>query len=412
MKVVIVGGGIGGLSFAIALHQAGIPCQVYESAALLRELGVGINLLPHAVRELTALGVADQLLARGIETREVCFFTSNGQLVDRDLRGRFGGHDYPQISAHRADLHTVLLEAVRERFGGDAIRLGHRCVAVRQDDGQATVEFVDPNGVPLPPAAGTVVVGCDGINSVIRRSLHPNESKPRSHGTTQYRGVSIWPPFLTGASMVYIGTFESAKLVAYPIRKNVDGQGSSLTNWVIEMQKVSESAVDWNHVVDPAAFIGAFRDWSFDWLDVPAMLSAAETVLDYPMVDRDPLPFWGDRRITLLGDAAHPMLPRGSNGAAQAIIDARALAAALADASDPIEALQNYERTRRPATELVILANRETYPDAILRIVQERTHGLAFRDINDVISAEERAQWQAGYRQTAGFERAASQRSE
>ena len=401
--VLIIGGGIGGLSLALALHAAGISCRIFEAASELKELGVGINLLPHAVQQLGELGIADALLARGIETREVCFYTSNGQLVDRDPRGRFAGHPAPQISAHRADLHSLLVDVVRERLGPDAIALGRRCVAVHQDDVSVTADFVDARSGERSSATGTVAIGCDGVRSVVRRTLHPNESETQSYGTTQYRGVTMWPPFLTGASMVYVGTFESGKLVCYPIRNELDAQGRRLTNWVVETAKSGTERPDWNRTADADAFVGLLEAWTFDWLNVPAMIRAAHVILEYPVVDRDPLSFWTERRITLLGDAAHPMLPRGSNGAAQAMLDGRALAKALATIPDPLAALQAYEDERRPATSKVVLANRDAYPDAILRVVQGRTQGKPFANIDDVISREERAQWQTNYKTTAGF---------
>jgi 2-polyprenyl-6-methoxyphenol hydroxylase-like FAD-dependent oxidoreductase len=405
MPVLIIGGGIGGLSLALSLQQAGVRCRIFEAAQTLKEIGVGINILPHAVGTLETLGVADALLAHGIETREVCFYTSHGQLVDAELRGRAAGHSAPQISAHRADLHGVLVDAVRERLGPDAITLAHRCSAIRQDAGSVTVDFVDPAGRPLPAVMSDVAIGCDGINSVVRRTLHPNEGPLVSHGTTQYRGTTIWPPFLTGASMAYVGTYETGKLVVYPIRKDLDEQGRRLTNWVVETAKAYDDEPDWTRKASADAFIDLLETWSFDWLDIPAMIRAADTILEYPVVDREPLPWWTQGRITLLGDAAHPMLPRGSNGAAQSMLDGQSLARVLAGAADRPAALKAYEDERRPVTERVVFANRTAYPDAILRVVQERTGGKPFAHIDDVISRNERDQWQSRYRQVAGFER-------
>jgi 5-methylphenazine-1-carboxylate 1-monooxygenase len=411
MAVLIIGGGIGGLSLALALQRFGVPCRIFEAAQTLKEIGVGINILPHAVDTLESLGIADALLAHAIETAEVCFYTNNGQLVDREPRGRAAGHAAPQISAHRADLHSVLVDAVRDRLGADAITLAHRCGAIRQDATSVTVDFTDPVGRPLPSVTSDIAIGCDGIHSIVRRTLHPNEGPLCSHGTTQYRGVTMWPPFLTGASMAYVGTYETGKLVVYPIRKELDEHGRRLTNWVVETAKVSDEEADWTRRADADAFVGAFDAWSFDWLDIPAMIRAADTILEYPVVDREPLSFWTQGRITLLGDAAHPMLPRGSNGAAQAMLDGQTLARVLAGALDRPAALQAYEEERRLATERVVLANRTAYPDAILRVVQERTGGRPFASIDDVISREERDQWQSRYRQVAGFERKASQPS-
>jgi 5-methylphenazine-1-carboxylate 1-monooxygenase len=411
MAVLIIGGGIGGLSLALALQQAGVPCRIFEAARTLKEIGVGINILPHAVGTLQSLGVADALLKHGIETQEVCFYTNHGQLVDREPRGRAAGHSAPQISAHRADLHGVLVDAVRQRLGPDAISLAHRCSAIRQDASSVTADFVDPDGKPFCSVSSDIAIGCDGIHSVVRRTLHPNEGPICSHGTTQYRGVTMWPPFLSGASMAYVGTYETGKLVVYPIRKELDERGRQLTNWVVETAKVTDEAPDWTRRADAEAFVGLLETWSFGWLDIPAMIRAAETILEYPVVDRDPLPFWTKGRISLLGDAAHPMLPRGSNGAAQAMLDGQALARVLRGSTDDVAALQTYEKERRPATAQVVLANRDAYPDAILRVVQERTGGQPFDNINDVISPDEREQWQSRYRQVAGFERTAPQPS-
>jgi 2-polyprenyl-6-methoxyphenol hydroxylase-like FAD-dependent oxidoreductase len=402
--VIIIGGGIGGLTLALALHQAGVPCRVYEAAAELKPLGVGLNLLPHAVRELASLGLQDKLLARGVETQEYCFYTRHGQLIYREPRGRFSDYQWPQISIHRGHLHGELLAAVHARLGADAVVLGHKCVAVGQDAEAAVVRFTDPAGNPLPAVRGTVAVACDGVHSVARATMHPREAVPRYEGTTQYRGTTRWKPFLTGASMVYLGTYETGKLIMYPILDNIDGEGMQLFNWVIELSRPNDQLLrDWNRRSRVEEFIGHFEDWRFDWLDIPAVLRAADSVYEYPMIDQDPLPFWTQGRITLLGDAAHPMMPRGSNGAAQAIIDATTLAQLLADGGDAQEALKRYEAKRLKATGDVVLANRGIAPDAIIRVVEERTGGKPFDRIEDVISHEDLVQWQERYRQVAGF---------
>jgi 2-polyprenyl-6-methoxyphenol hydroxylase-like FAD-dependent oxidoreductase len=402
--IIIIGAGIGGLSFALALHQAGVPFRIYEAAAELKPLGVGLNLLPHAIKELTGLGLQAKLLAQGVETGEYCFYTRHGQLIYREPRGRAAGYDWPQISIHRGDLHGTLADAAKERLGAGAVVLGHKCVGLEQDASGVTARFVDPQGVALPPVRGAVAVACDGVHSAARQQFHPAEAVPRYEGTTQYRGTTRWKPFLTGASMAYLGTYETGKLIIYPIRNDIDAEGRQLINWVIEVSRPNDRLLrDWNRKSRVEEFIGSFEHCTFDWLDIPAVLRAADAVYEYPMVDQDPLPFWTADRITLLGDAAHPMMPRGSNGAAQAIIDATTLAGLLAGGPDWQAALKAYEAKRLQATANVVLANRGIAPDAIIRVVEERTGGRPFARIEDVISREELVQWQERYRKVAGF---------
>jgi len=402
--IIIVGAGIGGCTLALALHKVGVRCRLVEAAAELKPLGVGINLLPHAVRDLADLGLEQRLAGKGIPTKEYCFYTRLGQLVYNEPRGRFAGYEWPQISIHRGDLHGILLDAVRERLGPEAIALGRKCIGVEQDADRAIVHLVDPDGAPLPDITGIAAISCDGVHSVARANMHPKEAVPRYEGTTQYRGVTRWKPFLTGASMAYLGTHETGKLIVYPIRDNIDAEGRQLVNWVIEVVRPNDQLLrDWNRKSSVQEFIHHFEHCSFDWLDIPALLRANDAVYEYPMMDQEPLPSWTQGRITLLGDAAHPMMPRGSNGAAQAIIDATTLAGLLAANTDPLAALKEYEARRLKATADVVLANRAMSPDAIIRVVEERTKGKPFRNIEDVISREELVQWQERYREIAGF---------
>jgi 2-polyprenyl-6-methoxyphenol hydroxylase-like FAD-dependent oxidoreductase len=404
ISVVIVGAGIGGCALALALHKVGVRSRLFESASEIKPLGVGLNLLPHAVRDLAQLGLEDRLAAKGVLTQELCFYTSLGQRIYSEPRGKAAGYEWPQISIHRGDLHAVLIDAVRERLGSDAIALGHRCVGVGQDAEGAIVHLADAAGAPLPDARGEVAICCDGIHSVARAAFHPAEAVPRYEGTTQYRGVTRWKPFLGGASMVYLGTKESGKLIIYPIRDNVDADGRQLINWVIEVICPADQLLrDWNRKSRVEEFIRHFEHCSFDWLDIPAVLRASDAVYEYPMVDQDPLPFWTQGRITLLGDAAHPMMPRGSNGAAQAIIDATTLVKLLAASHDPAAALKEYEALRLKATANVVLANRGMAPDGIISVVEERAQGKRFNKIEDIISREELKGWQDRYRDIAGF---------
>lgn len=404
-QVIIIGGGIGGLTLALALHARGVPFKVYEAASEYQPLGVGLNLLPHAMKSLCALGLQDALVDKGVETREYRFYTRNGQLVQSELRGKSAGYDWPQVSIHRGDLHEILYTALRDRAGADSIAMEHKCRGVTQTEDKAIVHFSGGvSGTPLPDASGSVAIACDGVHSVIRQQFHPEEAVPRYEGTMNYRGTTRWKPFLSGATMIYMGTSELGKLILYPIRDNIDDEGNQLINWVIEISRPADMLLrDWNRTSDINEFIDDFKECNFDFLDIPAVMRAADYVFEYPMCDQDPLDFWTNDRITLLGDAAHPMMPRGSNGAAQAIIDAEVLADLLAANEDWPAVLKEYERIRLEATSAIVLANREIAPDAILRVVEERTAGKPFDNIDDIISQKERDDWQARYKKTAGF---------
>ena len=403
--VAIIGAGIGGLTLALTLHRAGIPASVYEAAPEIRPVGVGINLLPHATAELARLGLEAALARVAVTTKEATFFNRFGQLIYAEPLGRHAGYAHPQFSIHRADLQQVLLDAARERIGPERIFLGWSCAAVEQDGEGATLHFRDPAGKPLPPRRAAVAIACDGIHSAVRRQFFPDEGPPRYSGVNMWRGTTRWQPFLSGANMVRAGWLATGKMVIYPIRDAVDAEGRQLVNWVAEIETPHHRRRDWNRPGNLDDVLPAFADWHFDWLDVPAFLRAADMVLEFPMVDQDPLPRWSHGRVTLLGDAAHPMVPRGSNGAGQAILDAAALAECLAASGDPAAALEAYEDRRREATARIVLANRTKPPDAILGEVFRRTGDRPFRDIDDVISRDELAAMSEGYKRVAGYDR-------
>jgi 5-methylphenazine-1-carboxylate 1-monooxygenase len=407
MNVVIIGAGIGGLTLGLRLHQAGIPCRIYEAAPEIKPLGVGINLLPHATKELSELGLIPALEAVAVTTREIAYFNRFGQVIYREPSGRFGGYEWPQFSIHRGDLQVVLLRAFMERAGADCVVTGHRCTGVEQDAGGATAYFENPlTKEALQPQRGDIVVSCEGIHSAIRKQFYPDEGPPRYSGLNMWRGVTRSKPFLTGASMVRMGWVNTAKVLIYPIRNNIDDEGRQLINWVVDIETPHyKQQRDWNRPGNIDDFIGAIADWHFDWLDVPALVRSADVILEYPMVDQDPLPRWSFDRVTLLGDAAHPMLPRGANGGAQAILDCSALTESLRSIADPVAALKAYEARRLPPTSKVVLTNRENPPDAILREIFLRTGDKPFAHIDDVISQNELVRLSERYQRVAGFDK-------
>jgi 2-polyprenyl-6-methoxyphenol hydroxylase-like FAD-dependent oxidoreductase len=399
--VLIVGGGIGGLTLALSLHQAGISARVFEAAPEVQPLGVGINILPHGMRELCELGLQEALAACAIETRELAFYSRHGQFIYKEPRGRYAGYDWPQLSIHRADLHKVLLDATVQRLGRDAVRLDHRCLKAEQDDAGVTLHFDKAE-----PQRGKVAVGCDGIHSALRWQLYPDQGPPKYSGVNMWRGAVRWPAFLAGDTMVSTGWMTVGKTVIYPVRPGTpETAGLPLINWVAEIERPEAVRQDWTGRGKLSDMMPAFAGLTFDWLDISGMIESTEEILEYPMVDRDPLPRWTFGRITLLGDAAHPMYPRGSNGAGQSIIDARYLTGQIRKHGATEQALQSYEAVRGPATANVVLANRNNPPDAILREVWQRSGGQRFERIDDVISAAELQAISDRYKKVAGFDR-------
>jgi len=410
--IIIVGGGISGLTLALSLHELGIPCRVFESAPAFRRLGVGINLQPYGVRELTRLGLLPALRSHSVEPCEMNYYNRFGQLVFSEPRGQSAGYESPQLSLHRGDFHQVLVDAVVERIGGAVITLNRQCVAVDQDETGATVHYLDTTTrQPLPPVRGAAVIGCDGFHSAVRRQLNPGEGEPSYQGINMWRGVTRWKPFLTGASAAQAGWLEVGKILMFPLTRDVDDEGMQIINWVAEIQSSHNVMLDWNLQGDLADILPTFGDWNFPWLDVGAMIRAHQVLLECPMVDRDPLPSWTAGRITLVGDAAHPMYPRGGNGAGQSILDARALARCLRSASDVPSALAAYQAARLPAANGVVLRVRHAPPDLMLKLVHERSGDRPFRHIDDLISQEERVTIIEDYKRVAGYGSLAARRN-
>lgn len=398
MKIAVVGGGIAGLAFALGLKQRGLACEVYEGVAEVKELGVGITLLPHAMRELDALGLTAELEAMAIENRESVFFNRWGQYVYSEPRGRHAGYPLPELGIHRGKLHGALWRAAVQRLGAQHLHTGHRCVAIEPDAQGVTLRFEDGAA-----ARADVVVACDGVNSVVRRHFHPQDQVCYA-GINTWRGVTVHKPILDGKSYLRIGSIDTGKMVIYPIVDNVDGQGNQLINWVAEIRDPRAPMNDWNKPGRMQDFLPIFEAWRYDWLDVPALIQGAQQVFEYPMVDKDALPHWGEGRVTLMGDAAHPMYPRGSNGSAQALIDARTLADELAATpADPEAALRRYEAARRPATAKVVETNRTLPPDFIIMKADELSGGQPFTRIDDLISQDALREISENYKRIAGF---------
>jgi 2-polyprenyl-6-methoxyphenol hydroxylase-like FAD-dependent oxidoreductase len=403
MDVAIVGGGIAGLALALNLKERGISCRVYERAPEVKEIGVGITLLPHAMREFTALGIADELVAAGIENFESCFFNRFGQLIYKEPRGKHAGYKLPEVGIHRGRLHLILFGAARRRLGADRVVTDRRCLGVEQDDTGASVFFEETStGRRLEPVRADVVVACDGINSAIRQQFYPDETVAFA-GINTWRGVTRRKPILTGKSYIRVGSIFTGKLVIYPIVDNVDGEGNQLINWMAEIQGAAQDKNDWNKPGRIEDFSSIYETWRFDWLDVPEMLRNAEAVLEYPMVDKDPVPRWTFGRVTFAGDAAHPMYPRGSNGAAQSAIDARTLADMLERHSDPVAALKAYEEARLTVTARIVKTNRENPPDFINIKVEELVGDRPFDDLDKYITQEELRALSDQYKKVAGF---------
>jgi 5-methylphenazine-1-carboxylate 1-monooxygenase len=403
MVVAIVGGGICGLSLALNLKERGIACRVYERAPEIKPLGVGITLLPHAMREFTALGLSDPLLKAGIETRECRFFNRFGQLIYREERGKFAGYPFPEICIHRGRLHVILYEAVQERLGMAAVVTDCECVGVEQDDSGVTIRFKQTStGRTHESVRADAVIACDGINSALRKQFLPND-KIAFSGINTWRGVTRRKPILGGRTYMRVGSILTGKIVIYPIIDDVDGTGCQLVNWMAEIKRDTTEQNDWNKPGDLADFFPLYEGWRFDWLDVAQMIREADQILEYPMVDKDPIDRWTFGRITLAGDAAHPMYPRGSNGAAQAAIDARTLADLLKQKSDPREALKEYEAARVAPAAKVVRMNREQPPDFINIKVEELVGDKPFDNLDKYITQSELRALSENYKRIAGF---------
>ncbi len=404
MRVIIVGGGIGGLTMALMLQARGVPCDIYEASEQIRELGVGINVLPHAIAELAELGLLARLDKVGIRTRELIYANRFGQEIWREPRGLEAGYKVPQFSIHRGHLQAVLRDAVIERLGAKAVHTGHAFTAFGQEDGCVKARFKTlPKGARTT-VAGDILIGCDGIHSAVRRQLYPDEAGLEWNGVLMWRGATVAKGFLDGRTMIVGGGFNN-KLVLYPIAPGKGGR--QLINWVVTYRMGDGSdppprREDWNRHGTLEELMPHVARFSTPHVDLPRLVKGAPAFYEYPMADRDPLPRWTHGRVTLLGDAAHPMYPVGSNGASQAILDARCLADALAACEHARHALAAYEADRLPKTAEIVRNNRKGGPEGVIDEVERRAPD-GFADIDDVLSHAEREAIVKGYAQLAGF---------
>ena len=402
--VLIAGGGIGGLSMALTLEQVGVPCIVFESVAELKPLGVGINLQPNAVRELYDLDIGEELLDKiGIQSREWALVGLNGNDVYSESRGLLAGYKWPQYSVHRGQLQMLLYDTAVERLGHDSVRTGMQVFGYRNTDNGVTALVRSRDGAELE-FEGALLLGADGINSAVREQMHPKQPGIQWGGAIMWRGTTPGVPIRTGASFVGLGTHRH-RLVFYPISQPDAATGLATINWIAELTVDNAggwTSGDWLRRVDVDKFIHHFEDWQYDWLDVGAMLRGAEEVFENPMIDRDPVPTWVDGRVALLGDAAHAMYPTGSNGASQAIVDARVLGAAMIKHGVNAVALRAYDDQLCAEISALVLRNRGAGPFGLLNMLDDRCGGV-FENIDDIISPEEREDFMSRYKAAAGF---------
>ena len=390
MKVLVIGGGIGGLTMALSLHQVGIPVRVYEAVREVTPLGVGINLQPNAVRELEELGLGDGLARVATATQALAYFNKFGQRVWQEPRGRAAGFNWPQYSIHRGYLQVLLAEAARDRLGADNLRTGHQLTKFDLRGDQVIATFVDrQSDAVIAEDEGDILIGADGIHSAVRRQLYPQEGEPHFNRQVLWRAAVDWEPFLGGATMAIAGHFHQ-RIVAYPIGPSARAPGKLLTNWIAQMSVSAEAPPreDWNRKVAADRFLAAFATWKFPWLDFPALVEATDEIFEFPLVDRHPVERWSFGRVTLIGDAAHPMQPTGSQAGSQAIVDARMLTAELIANPDPVAALARYDAIRRPVMNDVTLRNRNFGPEAAMQLAEERAPN-GFADIEEVIPRAE-----------------------
>ena len=402
-SILIAGGGIGGITLALMLHRQGIHCQVYEATPEVKPLGVGINILPHSVRELATLGLLPRLDAIAIRTRRLTYSNHLGQPIWSEPRGLYAGHDVPQFSVHRGRLHAMLWQVASDRLGTSAPVSGRRLVDFVQYADRVVARFACVDGTSEEVTADALV-GADGIHSYLRANLHPEDPGIRWNGVQMWRGAVDWPAFDGGDSMIVAGD-AVAKLVLYPIGPGKTPE-TRLTNWVIYASVADAGAPmprreNWSRLSHYTEFSHLIDRFQLPFVDVVRLIQTTDEIFEYPMCDRDPLGWWTRGRVTLLGDAAHPMYPVGSNGASQAILDARCLSDFL-NTYSVTDALSLYDAERLPTTAAVVRSNRFGGPERVVDLVASRAP-QGFERLSDVATDAELSEIVRGYARLAGF---------
>lgn len=402
--IIIAGGGIGGLTLALTLKQIGVPCIVYEQAGSMKPLGVGINIQPNAVRELIDLGIdTTELDNIGVAVKEWALVGLNGKEVYSEMRGIDAGYRWPQYAVHRGKFLMLLYKKVIEQLGADTVQLSSKVISYAHNaNGTVDVTVARRNG-DLTTTTGSLLVGTDGIHSTVREQMHPDQGPIHWGGALMWRGTVRAKPLRTSSSFIGLGTHEH-RMVIYPISKT-DNHGYAEINWIAEL--TMDNSAGWNsdswfQSVAIEDFAHHFDQFKYDWLNVPDMLKQADAAYENPMIDRDPIPTWVDGPVALMGDAAHPMYPTGSNGASQAIVDARIIGAKILEHGVNAEALAAYNNDLCEPISALVLRNRGAGPFGLLNLLHERCESQ-FDNIDDVIPATEREEFMSVYKKAAGF---------
>ena len=403
-KVIIAGGGIGGLTLALTLHQIGVPFLVLEKSRAMRPLGVGINIQPNAVRELFDLGLTSEILDTiGVSAKEWALVGLNGKEVYAEKRGLDAGYKWPQFAAHRGELLMLLYRTLIERAGGESVMLDARVDKyLKRPSGEVDVSVKRSDGSRFQ-ISGSLVIGADGIHSAVRAQMHPGQPPIHWGGAIMWRGTVLAKPLRTESSFIGLGTHQH-RMVIYPISKPA-ADGTVLTNWIAELtidRNEGWLEDNWFKEVPIESFAHHFEGFRYDWLDVPSMLNESECGYMNPMIDRDPVATWIDGPVALMGDAAHAMYPTGSNGASQAIVDARVIGAAILTQGLTPDALKSYDDQLCKKVSELVLRNRSAGPFGLLDILNDRCGGV-FENIEAVISLEERNEFMGKYKTAAGF---------